>query len=357
MAICPKCGSEITAGTRFCGTCGAPVAPEAFEDAASKPASSDIPKAAGAAAAPLSAEKAGGSQGRGPAQSGSPYNYKNNYEEPAAGVRQSLREFAGSGVFLFYIIVSFVSMAFLFIGSDLATVAVMTAACIPSVLCLIGMIRGYADARSESGPAGAGIGLYKAGKILGIICLFATAVMGILVLLFSTVFLYDTPAVYDFLLDHAPAEVSMVFGTFQAVVEESGDVFLILAIIAVVFIIIALILAFLYYRSLIKAANAIRDSIASDRRSGHVSLYPAVLMIIAVVIILLGLVSLISSLPFLQGQMAEILGSMDLGIDPEAAVLSMPALILSAVKTALPALQLILGVILIFDLRRRINRI
>lgn len=355
MAICSKCGSELADGVKFCGVCGTRVMAE--EAPAASVNAEGNAAAAAAAVAAETAEKTAAAAQKTPSQTVSPYNYRNNYEEPAAGIRQAMREFAGSGLFLFYIIVTAAALIFNVLGSGMPGAIGSAFFYIPSILCLIGMILGFGDARSEDGPVGKGIGIYRVGKAIGIVYVVLFSALLILALLFSTFMVTSRPDFFDAIGKYLPSEINLAISSFLSTIGEYREAVLVVVVIIIVILVIFIVLAIFYFKGLMDAASAIRMSLENGKRTGHVPLYPAVIRIILAVFTVPGCISMLANLSTSRTQLTQILNTLDLGIDLDTAVVKTSYAVLPTIGMVLGTVALILGIILIFKLRRRINRV
>ena len=364
MAFCSKCGSELKEGMKFCSKCGMPVKPAAnAESKAAEPAADGaaMAAAAGAAAAGAAAVGAGAAKAaevNNTAAAGtasqSQYPYRNNYQEPQAlGIQKALKSFGGSVPFLLYIIVSAAFIVMSIISGGGQTIIGIVIGLIPSILCLIGMILGFADARGSEIPTGKGIGLYKAGKIVSIVYAVIIGVLCILVLIFGAIVAGGAGDSLKEALSSASGSTGVDLGEFFNQFSSEQGVATVVVIILIVIIAAVVMLEILYDLSLMNSANAIRRSLHRGRGAGHVGIYPVVIMIIAAIGSALNLVTIFATGNAASGSLDEISSAAGIELETLTDMLNNLGTALLII-TILMLVKSILGAVLLLRLRKEI---
>lgn len=323
MAFCKNCGNEIQDTDRFCQSCGTPVMRPAAQGGDPVRQGGGQPNQGQSS---QSNQNYGGSSQQnygGPSYQnyGSP-SYQNtggrqyqdygrqpyqNYGRPGGGayrgsrgitpVQQMLKEFGGSIPFLVFIALTVVSIVMTLVLSGAGAPAMLIGLA-PTILTAIGMILVFVECKTNPGaPAGGGLKVYKAGKIVNLVFIAIVGGILIVVLLIFGLALSSNPAWLEGLLEglsRMGVDVSYYLSTIYSIgVSAGAAVISVIMIVAAIIVGVVVFLLILQQVKLMKMAKIIRESLAAGRPAGVIPIYPAVILIIWAV---LSAISLISSL-------------------------------------------------------------
>ena len=367
MAFCNKCGEPIQPGERFCGNCGTPVAPAAAPTVV--PVVPPVPETPAQNTESFDGMFRQENTYRSPEDAyqtrqesfqrqpdpfaqqnsyqrqeayGAPYvqggyGSRNPYGGGAAPVQKMLKEFGGSILFLVNLCVIALVIVLSVIAGGSGGIVILLGQ-VPMILTVIGLILAFVDCRSaQPVPKGSGIGCYKAGKIvmivyiaiLAAIVVIALCVGGAMMSGFSSMYGGDLYDLFD------SAGYGYEYGVGTSVM--SGIMIAMIVIIAAI-----ILLAILTMTKLMKTANIVRDSLRSGRPAGIIPIFPAVIFIILAVFTAISVFSMIG-MSAMYGSALSVIG------------VSFGSSGISIFSSLLSLVQLILGAVLIIQLRGRMN--